>query len=101
LRNSKVIDIINELRDFGVEVFVHDPEADAEEALHEYGVTLRRWEDLPRADAIVAAVAHKQYQKLGLEEIGRKIVKNGCFVDVKAGFDSVELRGAGLSVWRL
>jgi UDP-N-acetyl-D-galactosamine dehydrogenase len=101
LRNSKVIDIINELRDFGVEVFVHDPEADAEEALHEYGVTLRRWEDLPRADAIVAAVAHKQYQKLGLEEIGRKIVKNGCFVDVKAGFDSAELRGAGLSVWRL
>src|SRR5690348_9665626 len=72
LRNSKVIDIINELTSFGVEVFVHDPEADPAEALHEYGVKLHRWEDLPRADAIVAAVAHKQYQALGLEEIGRK-----------------------------
>ena len=101
LRNSKVIDIINELTSYGVEVFVHDPEADPAEALHEYGVKLHRWEDLPRADAIVAAVAHKQYQALGLEEIGRKIVKNGCFVDVKAGFDAATLGAAGLAVWRL
>ena len=101
LRNSKVIDIINELASYGVEVFVHDPEADPAEALHEYGVKLHRWEDLPRADAIVAAVAHKQYQALGLEEIGRKIVKNGCFVDVKAGFDAATLGAAGLAVWRL
>jgi len=96
-----VIDIINELTSYGVEVFVHDPEADPAEALHEYGVKLHRWEDLPRADAIVAAVAHKQYQALGLEEIGRKIVKNGCFVDVKAGFDAATLGAAGLAVWRL
>ena len=101
LRNSKVIDIINELTSFGVEVFVHDPEADPAEALHEYGVELHRWEDLPRADAIVAAVAHKQYQALGLEEIARKIVKNGCFVDVKASFDAATLGAAGLAVWRL
>ena len=101
LRNSKVVDIIRELGDYGVEVFVHDPEGDPEEALHEYGVVLRRWEDLPRADAIVAAVAHKQYRQLGLEEIGRKVVKNGCFIDVKAGFDATALQGAGLTVWRL
>ena len=101
LRNSKVIDIIHELGAYGVDVFVHDPEADPAEALHEYGVTLHRWEDLPRGDAIVAAVAHKQYRALGLEEIGRKIVKNGCFVDVKAGFDATALEGAGLAVWRL
>jgi UDP-N-acetyl-D-glucosamine/UDP-N-acetyl-D-galactosamine dehydrogenase len=101
LRNSKVIDIIHELRDFGVDVFVHDPEADPVEALHEYGVTLHRWEDLPRADAIVAAVAHKQYHALGLEEVSRKVVKNGCFIDVKAGFDEKALTAASLSVWRL
>ena len=101
LRNSKVIDIINELQAYGVEVHVHDPEGDPEEALREYGVTLRTWEQLPRADAIVAAVAHKQYQQLGVEEISRKIVKNGCFVDVKAGFPADALRAAGLVVWRL
>ncbi len=101
LRNSKVVDIINELRAYGAEVFVHDPEGDPAEALHEYGVTLSAWDDLPRADAIVAAVAHKQYRQLGIEEIGRKIVKNGCFIDVKSGFDAAELRTAGLAVWRL
>jgi UDP-N-acetyl-D-galactosamine dehydrogenase len=82
-------------------VFVHDPEADPAEALQEYGVKLQRWEDLPRADAIVAAVAHRQYQALSLEEISRKIVKNGCFADVKAGFDAAALEAAGLAVWRL
>jgi UDP-N-acetyl-D-galactosamine dehydrogenase len=79
----------------------YDPEADPAEALREYGIVLRRREDLPRADAIVAAVAHKQYQSLGLEEIGRKIVRNGCFIDVKAGFDGAAFARAGLAVWRL
>jgi UDP-N-acetyl-D-galactosamine dehydrogenase len=101
LRNSKVVDIIHELQSFGCEVFVHDPEADPAEALHEYGVSLLQWEDLPRADAIVAAVAHKQYRALGIEDICRKVVKAGCFVDVKSGFDQDALGAAGLKVWRL
>ena len=101
LRNSKVIDIINELDAYGVEVFVHDSEADADEALHEYGVVLRPWKDLPRADAIVAAVAHDGYRALGLEEISRKVVKNGCFIDVKSRFDAAAFEQAGIAVWRL
>jgi UDP-N-acetyl-D-galactosamine dehydrogenase len=101
LRNSKVVDIVNELRDFGAEVFVHDPTADPTEALHEYGIVLHRWEDLPRADAIVAAVAHDEYRQLAVEEICRKVVRDGCFLDVKAGFDAAALRSAGLAVWRL
>jgi UDP-N-acetyl-D-galactosamine dehydrogenase len=101
LRNSKVVDIINELKTYGVEVHVHDPEGDPEEALHEYGVRLSKWEELPRADAIVAAVAHRQYRQLGTEEICRKVVKNGCFIDVKAGFDSAALQHSGIAVWRL
>src|ERR1035437_588372 len=60
LRNSKVADVINELKSYGVEVFVHDPYADPEEALAEYGVNLLAWADLPSADAIVAAVSHRQ-----------------------------------------
>jgi len=62
LRNSKVGDVINELKSYGVEVFVHDPYADPEEAMHEYGVRLTAWDDLPRADAIVAAVSHKPFR---------------------------------------
>jgi UDP-N-acetyl-D-galactosamine dehydrogenase len=101
LRNSKVIDIIHELQSYGAEVFVHDPDADPAEALHEYGVKLLPWDELPRADAIVAAVAHNKYRQLTLEDLSRKVVKGGCFVDVKAGFLEAELTAAGLKVWRL
>ena len=80
---------------------MHDPEGDPDEALREYGVTLSRWDDLPRADAIVAAVAHKQYRQLTIAEIGRKAVAQGCFVDVKSVFDAGALEAAGLHVWRL
>jgi UDP-N-acetyl-D-glucosamine/UDP-N-acetyl-D-galactosamine dehydrogenase len=101
LRNSKVVDIIHELKSYGVEVFVHDPEADSAEALHEYDVSLLPWDELPRADAIVAAVAHKGFRALGVEDLTRKLVKGGCFIDVKAAFDANALRAAGLRVWRL
>ena len=101
LRNSKVIDIINELRSYGVEVYVTDPQATPEEAMHEYGVNLLRWEDLPRADAIVAAVAHQEYGELQIEDIARKLVKTGVFIDVKSAFDAQALQGAGYRVWRL
>jgi UDP-N-acetyl-D-galactosamine dehydrogenase len=102
LRNSKVVDIIQELKSYGVEVFVHDPEADPDEAMHEYGVRLLTWEDLPRADAIVAAVAHKRFQQqLTVEDFSRKLIKGGCFVDVKSAFDEGALTATGLRVWRL
>jgi UDP-N-acetyl-D-galactosamine dehydrogenase len=101
LRNSKVVDIVGELRSYGVEVFAHDPEADPEEAAHEYGIRLLPWDALPRADAVVAAVAHKPLMRIGVDELARKVIRGGVFVDVKAAFDADALRGAGLKVWRL
>ena len=101
LRNSKVIDIINELKTYGVEVFVTDPQAEVEEAMHEYGVRLLPWDELPRADAVVAAVAHKEYAGLGVDDLGKKMVKGGAFIDVKAAFDAAALQDAGYRVWRL
>jgi UDP-N-acetyl-D-glucosamine/UDP-N-acetyl-D-galactosamine dehydrogenase len=101
LRNSKVGDVIRELLSFGVQVFVHDPVAEAEVALHEYGVELVGWGDLPRADAMVAAVAHDQFLTLTPDDITRKLVRNGCFIDVKGRFDEAALQAQGLHVWRL
>jgi UDP-N-acetyl-D-glucosamine/UDP-N-acetyl-D-galactosamine dehydrogenase len=101
LRNSKVIDIINELKSYGVEVFVTDPQAESEEAVHEYGVPLLPWDDLPRADAIVAAVAHKEFAALSMEDFGKKLVKGGAFIDVKAAFDRKAIVEAGYKLWRL
>ena len=101
LRNSKVIDIINELKSYGVEVYVTDPQAESDEAVHEYGVPLLPWADLPRADAIVAAVAHKEFAALTMDDFAKKLVKGGAFIDVKAAFDRDAIRGAGYRLWRL
>jgi UDP-N-acetyl-D-galactosamine dehydrogenase len=101
LRNSKVGDVIRELRSYGVEVFVHDPYADAAEAQQEYGVSLMQWGDLPRADALVLAVAHRSLLQLGVDDLARKLIRGGVVIDVKAGLDAAALQAAGLHVWRL
>jgi UDP-N-acetyl-D-galactosamine dehydrogenase len=101
LRNSRVIDVIRELESFGVAVNVHDPVPDAKEARHEYGIELCSWDGLPRAEALIVAVAHKEFVSRELSELVAKVRKNGCFVDVKSQFDHRVLKESGLSVWRL
>src|SRR5256712_1475075 len=101
IRNSKVVDIIHGLREFGVETYVHDPIASPEDALHEYGVRLTDWDSLPVADAAILAVAHESLVRLTPGDIARKIVKNGCFIDIKSGFDPAALGCEGIRVWRL
>jgi UDP-N-acetyl-D-galactosamine dehydrogenase len=101
LRNSRVIDIIRELQSYGIEVHVHDPAADGGEAMHEYGVALTPWEELPVADAVVVAVAHKEYRKLGTEDFGRLVRPAGGVVDVKTVLDPAKVRAAGYAFWRL
>jgi len=101
IRNSKVIDVIRELEEFGCEVFVHDPEADPDETLHEYGIKLRSWEELPAADALILAVAHKEFLARPADEIRTKIVRQGCLVQVKPAFDPAPFRREGIRVWRL
>ena len=101
LRNSRVIDVINELKTFGVDVFVHDPVPMPHEAKHEYGIDLVDWKDLPAADAIVAAVAHKNFLSMPAQDFAKKTIKGGCFIDVKSRFDSRSLTDTGISVWRL
>ena len=101
LRNSKVIDVINELKSYGCTVHVHDPVAESAEAEHEYGVSLTAWDKLPRAAAIVGAVAHKQYSEMGVAQLCEKLVPNGVFADVKSFYDPAALEAAGAKVWRL
>ncbi|MBI5430613.1 MAG: nucleotide sugar dehydrogenase [Nitrosomonadales bacterium] len=101
LRNSKVADVIQELQAYGIEVHAHDPVADNNEARHEYGIELNAWENLPRAEAIVAAVSHREFLARPLGDFLSKVAENGCFIDVKSQYDQAALRMAGLSVWRL
>jgi UDP-N-acetyl-D-glucosamine/UDP-N-acetyl-D-galactosamine dehydrogenase len=98
IRNSKVIDIIRELHEFGVETFVHDPLAAPDDALHEYGLKLADWDRLPVGDALILAVPHKEFLQ---RDIRSKVVRGGCVIDVKSVLDAQALRRDGLSVWRL
>src|SRR4051794_2068669 len=101
LRNSRVIDVINELRSYGADVHVHDPVASPEEAIHEYGVELTPWEALPRGHAVVMAVAHRAFNARPIDDYVDKLQPGGLFVDVKCQADADLLRARGLSVWRL
>jgi UDP-N-acetyl-D-galactosamine dehydrogenase len=101
LRNSKVADIVHELESYGCDVHVYDPVAEAEEAQHEYGIKLERWEDLPKADALVVAVPHKEVVARSLLDFQAKLNDNGCFIDVKSQFDPKAISEAGYCVWRL
>jgi len=101
LRNSRVIDVIRELESYGVSVTVTDPVASAQEAQHEYGIALRAWGDLPRADAIVAAVAHDEFVARPVEELVGMLRPGGVYVDVKSRADAQALGARGVRVWRL
>jgi UDP-N-acetyl-D-glucosamine/UDP-N-acetyl-D-galactosamine dehydrogenase len=101
LRNSKVADIVHELESYGVDVHVYDPLAESAEAEHEYGIKLESWDSLPKADALIAAVPHKEVLALSLTDFQSKLNDGGCFIDVKSQFDPEALREAGYCVWRL
>ncbi|MCC5848671.1 MAG: nucleotide sugar dehydrogenase [Verrucomicrobia bacterium] len=101
LRNSKVIDVIREIQDYGCEVIVHDPLACPKEAQHEYGVTLTPWDDIPPVQAIVAAVAHREYLESPLTELLAPLQPGGVFTDIKSIHDAKSIQNAGHTVWRL
>jgi UDP-N-acetyl-D-galactosamine dehydrogenase len=93
--------VVRELQSFGANVFVHDPVACAKEAEHEYGITLTAWEELPRAAAVIGAVAHRAFRERPLEELIGKLDPNGVYIDVKNQADAAALRARGIEVWRL
>jgi UDP-N-acetyl-D-galactosamine dehydrogenase len=101
LRNSRVIDVVREIESFGAQVHVHDPVADPAEAEREYGVALTPWKDLPRASAIVSAVAHRAFGQYSADDLSSKLVPGGVYVDVKCQADVAALNARGVRVWRL
>lgn len=102
LRNTKVVDIIRELKDYGVNVLVSDPLADPDEALRYYGVNLQPLDKIMDVDAVIIAVMHRVYKKEGLKGIaGRCADSNALVVDVKGCFSPAEAQKAGVTYWRL
>ena len=100
-RNSRVVDVIRELESVGLKVQVADPQADPSDALKEYGVTLTGLDALKPADAIVMAVAHKEYLDAGWPLIEKLLTGGkGLVLDVKIKLDRAT-KPAGIELWRL
>ena len=101
LRNSKVIDIIEELRSYGARVHVHDVVASRADARREYGIELCDWDDLPRANAIVAAVSHREFAARPIASLLEKLSPGGIYMDVKGSADRAAMQARGIDLWRL
>ena len=104
-RNSKVNDIIKQLNTYDIEPVVVDPWASEQDAMHEYGVTLTKVEDVSDADCVIVAVAHNEFKSLSLDDL-KKMFKTGddsekVLIDVKGLFKIEDLRASGMQWWRL
>ncbi len=101
-RNTKVIDIVNELREYGINPVVADPEADAEEAKRLYGLEFVDVEMIKDMDAVILAVAHDKFASAGIGEMD-KLFGNGkkVLLDIKGLLNRKEYEEAGYKYWRL
>jgi len=84
IRNSRVPDILNELREFGIEPIIHDPHAEADEVAHEYGLTLSALDAFSGLDALVLAVSHREYREMASTSLFGMLKAGGLLVDVKS-----------------
>lgn len=104
LRNSKIEDIINELKDYGVFVSVVDPLANKDEAMEEYGVTLLKLEEVENVDAVILGVAHKEYRDLDLNELKsfyKLDIISPILMDIKGILNKEEAKNLGYKFWRM
>ena len=104
-RNSKVDDIIKRLAEYEITPVVVDPWASERDAMHEYGVTLTKLEDVKDADCVIVAVAHNEFRALSLDDIKKLFKKcddaEKVLVDVKGLYKISELEESGMKYWRL
>ncbi len=104
-RNSKVYDIVKQFRRYGITPVVADPWASEEDARREYGIDLKKIEDIHDVDCIIVAVAHNEFKKIGLSNI-KKLYKDSLdtekvLLDIKGIFTVQELKDTGMRYWRL
>jgi UDP-N-acetyl-D-galactosamine dehydrogenase len=102
IRNTKVIDIYSELKEYGVNVYIHDPHVDKKEALKTYGISiLQRPESKKPFDGIIMAVKHSTYRRLTLSSLKKLCNSKPVLIDVKAFYDKQSAIKAGFHYWRL
>jgi len=101
-RNTKVVDIVRELREYGIEVFVSDYMADREEVYNEYGIELVEYGEVSNVDAIVLAVCHRQYREITLDMLMDKYSEGTkVLIDVKGMYPPKDAIAKGFLYWSL
>jgi UDP-N-acetyl-D-galactosamine dehydrogenase len=100
IRNTKVVDILRELLQFGIKPLVHDPLVDADEAQRAYGVRVQPWSELVELDALVLAVPHRELLQKSPEELLAPLRKGGAFLDVKSAIAADRVR-TDVNYWSL
>jgi len=101
IRNTKVIDIVNELKSYQVDVLVHDPLADSGQVKVEYGIDLAAFANFLALDVIILAVAHNFYLTMPIEHLVQKLASPRLIIDIKGVLDQKKLAAHGVTVWRL
>ena len=101
LRNSKIVDVIKELKLYGIHVHIHDPLARKDDAKHRYDIDLQSWDELPVGDVMIIAVPHRDFLLKPLPVLLSKLEKGGCFMDLHASYESSQIEVMGFKVWRL
>ncbi len=101
LRNTRVVDIVAELLDYGCNVMVHDPLADPEQSMIFYGIQLCSWEEMSGLDAMILAVPHAWYREKKISDFQARLSANGCLADVKSMLDMNEVQKTNIKFWRL
>jgi len=100
IRNSRVPDILSELREFGIAPIIHDPHAEADEVAHEYGLTLSPLDAFSGLDALVLAVSHREYREMAADALFGMLKPDGLLVDVKSCIPRSRVP-AGIAYWSL
>ena len=104
-RNSKVIDIVKRLEEYGIKPVIVDPQANANEAKREYGVELSSLDQVNSADCVILAVAHKEFKSLSRDELHRLFSpgpnSQKVVIDVKSILDKQSIEADGYRFWRL
>lgn len=101
IRNTRVVDIVTELKNYHVNVFVHDPLADARQVQEEYGINLVKFATIVDVDVIIFAVAHDFYLHISLEDLVKKLKMPGLIIDVKGVLDREQVAKHKVNIWRL
>ncbi len=101
VRNTRVIDLVSELKSYHVDVLIHDPVVYADEVLKEYNISLVKWDSIDNIDVIILTVAHSFYKRIHVTDLISKLTDPKLIIDVKGILNIEQMKVNNINIWRL